>query len=145
MMYESYQSGLNGEPQREVLGLPFASNQQPMLICDRGTHMFLDVNAAALRQYGYSRTEFLTMSTFDLRTEDQPGLGRKTSDPRLEAPRTAEKYIHRGKNGNVFPVAITSWHQFSFNGHPAELLLARREDSRRPAHTNKVYAAAYAS
>jgi PAS domain S-box-containing protein len=127
-MFEAYQSELNGEPQREVLGLPFASNQQPMLICDRGTHMFLDVNAAALRQYGYSREQVLTMSTFDLRSENQPGLGGKTSDPRLQTQRTAEPYIHQAKNGKVFPVAITSWQQFTFNGHPAELVLARRED-----------------
>jgi PAS domain S-box-containing protein len=127
VMYESYQSEFDGEPQREVLGLPFASNQQPMLICHRGTHMFVDVNAAALRQYGYSRKQFLTMSTFDLRAENQPGLGRKMSDPRLQAQRTAEQYIHRAKNGNVFPVAITSWHQFIVNGHPAELILARKE------------------
>jgi PAS domain S-box-containing protein len=132
-MYDSYKSGLNGEPQREVLGLPFASNRQPMLIRDRGTHMFLDVNAAALQQYGYSREQFLTMSTFDLRSENQPGWGRKTSDPRLQAQRTAEKYIHQGKNGNVFPVAITSWHQFTLDGHPAELILARREDHSKPA------------
>jgi PAS domain S-box-containing protein len=127
-MYEAYQSELNGKPQREVLGLPFASNRQPMLICDRGTHMFLDVNAAALKQYGYSREQFLTMSTFDLRSEKQPGLGRKTSDPRLQGQRTAEQNSHQAKNGRVFPVAITSWQQFTFNGHPAELILARRED-----------------
>lgn len=127
-MYESYKSDSNGTPQREVLGLTFASNRQPMLICDRGTHLFLDVNDAALQQYGYSRKQFLTMSTFDLRSENQPGLGQKTFDPRLQGLRTAEQYNHQAKNGNVFPVVITSWQQFTLDGHPAELILARRED-----------------
>ena len=110
-------------PQREVLGMSFACNQHPMYIFDRTSYVFLDVNDAALLQYGYSRKEFLTMSIFDLRTEDQPGLVRKTSDPRLEAPRTAERYIHGAKNGTVFPVAIPSW-QLIFNGCQAELVLA---------------------
>lgn len=133
-MNESYKSDSNGTPQRKVLGLTFASNRQPMLICDRGTHMFLDVNDAALQQYGYSRKQILTMSTFDLRSANQPGSGQKMSDRLLQRPRTAEKYNHQAKNGNVFPVAITSWHQFTFNGHPAELILAREEDhSRQPS------------
>jgi PAS domain S-box-containing protein len=110
-------------PQREVLGMSFASNQHPMYIFDRTSYVFLDVNDAALLQYGYSRKEFLTMSIFDLRTEDQPGLARKTSDPRMQAPRTAEGYIHQGKKGNVFPVAVTTW-QLIFNGGQAELVLA---------------------
>ena len=109
--------------EREVLGMSFASNPHPMYIFDRTSYVFLDVNDAALLQYGYSRKEFLTMSIFDLRTEDQPGLARKTSDPRLKAPRTAEGYIHGAKNGHVFPVAVTSW-QLIFNGCQAELVLA---------------------
>ena len=123
-MNESYQSEFNGKPQREVLGMPFASNQQPMWISDRGSHMFLDVNDAALRQYGYSRQEFLTLSTFALRTTSE--LGSKMSDPLLQGPRTAEPYMHQARDGNVFPVAITSWQQFSFNGRPAELALSRK-------------------
>lgn len=121
-MYESYQSHFKNEPQCEVLGMPFASNHQAMWISDRGSHMFLDVNDAALKLYGYSRKQFLTMSTFDLRTK-----GSKLSDPLLEAPRTAEPYMHQARDGNIFPVAITSWQQFTFNGRPAELCLSRKE------------------
>jgi hypothetical protein len=122
--HDSYQSDFKDKPQSEVLGMPFASNQQPMWISDRGSHMFLDVNDAPLRQYGYSRKEFLTLSTFDLRTKSE--LGSKLSDPLLQAPRTAEPYMHQAKDGNVFPVAITSWQQFSFIGRPAELALSRK-------------------
>ena len=125
-MDDSYQSDFNDEPQREVLGMPFASNHQPMWISDRGSHMFLDVNDAAVRQYGYSRKQFLGMSTFDLRTKSK--AGSKLSDPLLQAPRTAEPYMHQGKDGDASPVAITSWQQFTFNGRPAELAIARKGD-----------------
>jgi PAS domain S-box-containing protein len=111
--------------EREVLGMSFASNEHPMWIFDRGTHDFLDVNDAALRMYGYSRQEFLSMSIFDTRSEDQPRF-RKKLDRRLQAPRTAERYVHQAKTGNVFPVSITSW-QLTFKGCEAELVLARRE------------------
>src|SRR5258705_11671382 len=40
----------------------FASNPDPLLICNRQTLKFIDVNAAAVRTYGYSRDEFLQMT-----------------------------------------------------------------------------------
>jgi PAS domain S-box-containing protein len=111
--------------EREVLGMTFATNEHPMWILNRGTHDFLDVNDAALRMYGYSRQEFLTMSIFDTRSENQPRF-RKKLDQRLQAPPTAERHIHQAKTGNVFPVWIRSW-QLTFRGCEAELVLARRE------------------
>jgi PAS domain S-box-containing protein len=112
-------------PLQQVLGMSFASNQHPMWIFDRTSHVFLDVNDAALRQYGYSRQEFLSMSIVDL-LQDQSGFALDL----LRAPRTAEQYIHRAKNGNVFPVAITSW-QFILGGSKAELVVGHPVDSPR--------------
>jgi PAS domain S-box-containing protein len=109
--------------------MPFADNHKAMWISDVQSHVFLDVNDAALRQYGYTRLQFLAMSTFDLRIEKQPGSANSLSDLRLRSPRTAEPYTHYAKNGDVFPVAITSWQQFTFKGRPAELAFARRTDS----------------
>jgi PAS domain S-box-containing protein len=128
MILESHQSEFNG-PLRKVGGIPFACNAQPMWISDVESHIFLDVNDAALRQYGYSRAQFLAMSTFDLRSENQPGSSHQFFDPLLKAPRTAEPYMHHAQNGSVFAVAITSWQQFTFNGRPAELALIRKTDS----------------
>lgn len=116
------------EPEVEVLGLRFAQNSHPMWIFDRETLAFLDVNDAAVWQYGYSRQEFQTMTILDIRpAADRPELIRKTRDPRQQGKSTAEKWRHRTKSGTVFPVTITSW-ELTFRGRPAELVLARRED-----------------
>ncbi len=117
------------EPELEVLGIPFAKNSHPMWVFDRESLAFLDVNDMAVQQYGYSREEFLTMKIVDIRPpEDVPELLRRTSVRRTEGPSTGEQWRHRSQDGTVFPVAVTSW-ELTFRGHPAELVLARREKS----------------
>lgn len=116
-------------PQLEILGIPFAENPYPMWIFDRETLVFLEVNYAATRAYGFSRAEFLAMTLLDIRpTEDIPALLRETQHPKQS---TAESWRHRSKDGVVFSVAITSW-ELVFEGHPAELVLARREGPALP-------------
>lgn len=118
---------IRSAPEREILGLPFARNSYPMWVFDRQSLAFLDVNDAALRQYGYSREEFLTMRIVDIRpVEDVPELVRRTSSPQPLGPTTGAQWRHRARNGGIFPVAITSW-EFTFDGRPAELVLARPE------------------
>src|SRR5580698_11088093 len=39
--------------------LLFTANPHPMFVVDRATLQFLEVNAAAIREYGYTREEFL--------------------------------------------------------------------------------------
>lgn len=115
-------------PERTVLGLPFAVSPHPMWIFDRANHDFLDVNDAAVRKYGYTRREFLTMTILDIRpAADIAELLRQTLDPRLRGSSTAEKWRHQAKDGTVFPVAITSW-ELTLRGRHAELVLARREE-----------------
>ena len=114
-------------PVPELLGLPFATSPHPMWIFDRNTYIFLDVNDAAVQQYGYSRQEFSNMTILDLRpAADIPELLRQTLDPRLRGPSAGEKWRHQAKDGTVFPVSITSW-DLTFRGRHAELVLARRE------------------
>jgi two-component system cell cycle sensor histidine kinase/response regulator CckA len=115
-----------GSPDREVLGLPFAKSPYPMWIFDRETLAFLDVNDAAIKEYGYSRQEFLSMTIRNIRpASDLPELLRQTQNPRPKGQSTAETWRHQTKYGTVFPVTITSW-ELTFHGRPAELVLARR-------------------
>ncbi|MGZ4042436.1 MAG: PAS domain-containing protein, partial [Bacteroidia bacterium] len=46
----------------------FENNPQPMWVLDNDSLKLLDVNAAATKHYGYSKSEFLSMSAYDLRT-----------------------------------------------------------------------------
>jgi PAS domain S-box-containing protein len=115
-------------PEHTVLGLPFAASPHPMWIFDRATHDFLGVNDAAVRAYGCTWREFLTMTILDIRpAADIPELLRQTLDPRMRGSSTGEKWRHQAKDGTVFPVAITSW-ELTFRGRHAELVLARREE-----------------
>jgi hypothetical protein len=87
--------------------------------------------SAAMQQYGYSRQEFLNMTTLEIRPKaDIPELLRRTLNPPPQGPSRAEKWRHQIKNGTVFPAAITSW-ELIFHGRHAELVLARRDSNDR--------------
>ena len=118
-------------PDLEVLGIPFAKNSYPMWIYDRETLRFLEVNDAAVQAYGFSRGEFLKMTLLDIRpTEDIAELLRQSDHPRPLGQSTAERWRHKSKDGNVFPVIITSW-ELIYRECNAELVLARREMGER--------------
>jgi PAS domain S-box-containing protein len=88
----------------------FESNPNPMWVYDCETLAFLAVNDAAVRHYGYSHEQFLTMSIKDIRPpEDIPALVEnigKTTD----ALGNATEWRHRKKNGALIDVEITSHH-----------------------------------
>jgi len=68
-------------PEGESLGLPFAANTHLMLVADRVSHAFLEVNNAAVQQYGYSQQEFLNMTTLSrsvLRRTYQNCFGKRS-------------------------------------------------------------------
>ncbi|MFO7596449.1 MAG: PAS domain S-box protein, partial [Desulfocurvibacter africanus] len=63
----------------------------------------LDVNEAAVAQYGYSREEFLEMHNVDVSVEPV-----KTAEATLHVRNHIPLRYHRRKNGTVFPVEITA-------------------------------------
>ena len=55
--------------------LMFEANPLPMWVVDANSLLFLDVNTAALSHYGYTRDQFLGMSSLDIRPpEDREAL-----------------------------------------------------------------------
>jgi PAS domain S-box-containing protein len=108
--------------------LLFSSNPHPMWVYDVATMQFLEVNDAAVAQYGYSREEFLRMRITDIRPpEDVPGLEEVVASTAEEANqgvrRHAGRWRHRLKDHQVRDVDIVS-HPLEFAGRRASLVVA---------------------
>ncbi|MGA2794103.1 MAG: PAS-domain containing protein [Roseiarcus sp.] len=86
--------------------LLFDSNPLPMLVCDQETLRFLAVNEAAIKHYGYSREEFLSMSTLDIRLPEDWERVRKAFGKNEGECATGETWRHRKKDGTLIEVAV---------------------------------------
>jgi PAS domain S-box-containing protein len=103
-----------------------------MWVYDSETLRFLDVNEAAVRQYGYSRSELLRMTIKEIRPpEEVPAL--------LDAVRSRGRWLnksevwkHRKKDGTVFDAEVTKYVSH-FEGRPAVIALAADVTERRRA------------
>jgi PAS domain S-box-containing protein len=114
--------------------LLFESNPQPMWVYDLVTLRFLAVNDAAIRHYGYSRSEFLDMTIKDIRpAEDVQLLSDylEAGNPELDH---AGEWRHRKKDGTIINVEITS-NKLQFGGRAAEFVLANDITERKKAET----------
>jgi len=94
----------------------------PMWIFDRRTLKFLEVNQAAVRRYGYSRSEFLYMTILDIRPSEDvlPLLRNAVQHPNATH---GESWRHTTKQGGVINVEISS-REVCFGGRSAEIVLA---------------------
>jgi PAS domain S-box-containing protein len=110
----------------------FEGNPLPMWVCEPATQAFLAVNDAAVKQYGYSRAEFRSMTLKDI-----------CPMPRLESPTSgsSEKRLvagageycrHRKKDGSILDVR-TSSHEITIGQQTARLLIAEDVTERRRA------------
>ncbi|HET9751305.1 MAG TPA: PAS domain S-box protein, partial [Myxococcales bacterium] len=59
----------------------FENNPQPMWVEDAETGMFLAVNEAAVRHYGWTREKFLTMRSADLRLDPSAAAEQRSGAP----------------------------------------------------------------
>jgi two-component system cell cycle sensor histidine kinase/response regulator CckA len=95
----------------------------PMWVYDFESMRFLDVNQAAIDQYGWTREEFLRMTIREIRPpEDLPAF-----DARLRARgpgiMVGGRFRHRRKDGGTLEVEIAS-QEVVFGGMRARLVLA---------------------
>ncbi|MGC2326626.1 MAG: response regulator [Candidatus Sulfotelmatobacter sp.] len=101
----------------------FDNNPHPTWVFDRETLRFLAVNAAAVRKYGYSRDEFLTMTLQDIRPpEDVPAL-LETVRALGEENESSGAWRHLLKDGTVIETENTSY-AMSFLGRLARVVVA---------------------
>ena len=107
----------------EKYRLLFESNPYPMWVFDLETFLFLAVNQAAVRRYGYSREEFLSMTITELMPkEDVPLLMKNFPEIRTRVG-YAGIWRNKKKDGTVIDVEITS-DIISFAGKRAKIAVA---------------------
>jgi PAS domain S-box-containing protein len=116
----------------EKYRLLFANNPQPMWIYELETLAFLEVNQAAMKHYGYSKEEFLSMTLKDIRPEeDIPALLEDIKNTHLNL-NSAGEWRHLKKNGELINVEITS-HSVIFNDRKARHILVNDITERKRA------------
>ena len=102
----------------------FLRHPRPMWVFDADTLRFVAVNDAAIKHYGYSHQEFLSMSIKDIRpADDLPQLMASLERDRPDQA-GAGIFRHTKKNGESILVDITS-HAVPFKGHRARLVMAQ--------------------
>ncbi|MBI1950795.1 MAG: PAS domain S-box protein [Acidobacteria bacterium] len=107
----------------DLSDLLFESNPSPMWVFDEESLGFLAVNEAAVQLYGYSRSEFLSMTLKDIRPqEDIPKL--------LEAVRGRPRrpydgtWHHTKKDGSLIEIEFVA-NRIVWLGSPARLVIVR--------------------
>ncbi|MBP6402599.1 MAG: PAS domain S-box protein [Bacteroidia bacterium] len=86
--------------------LLFRNNPLPMWMVMWPTTKILDVNEAAIKRYGYTREEFLTMGTIDLLTPSERDRLLKCIDKPMENVRNPGVWKHMKKDGSLIDVEI---------------------------------------
>jgi two-component system, cell cycle sensor histidine kinase and response regulator CckA len=122
--------------------LLFSGNPYPMLVFDRDTLAFLEVNAAAVAAYGYSRQEFLRMRLTDIRPEEDIPRFLVAAQEQKISPKRQTYWRHRRKNREVFDAEITT-EEISFRGRNAALVVVQDVSSRRSAERQNAQHAAF--
>ncbi|HEY7543389.1 MAG TPA: PAS domain S-box protein, partial [Blastocatellia bacterium] len=102
----------------------FENNPLPSWVFDSRTLDFLAVNDAAVEHYGYSREEFLSMKSSEIRPPEEVSKFVDKFEDWREKSGNAGVWKHRKKDGSIIDVEITT-QTLIFEGRPAKLSLAR--------------------
>lgn len=107
----------------------FEGSPQPIWVHQRSTLRFLMVNAAALRQYGWSRAQMLSMSVTALMPPGEP-LPEELEQTAAANPGEPLETRHVTRDGRILDVEVFS-RAIDFAGEPAELVFAMDVTGRR--------------
>jgi PAS domain S-box-containing protein len=104
----------------------FNSSPLPQWLFDSETLKFIDVNEAAINNYGYNREEFLSMTIEDIRPKSdiQRLLAVREVIDETKEDFKSRIFVHRKKNGDHINVDIKS-SNVVINGRDARLVIAR--------------------
>lgn len=113
---ERKQAELALRDSEERYRLLFESTPQPMFVYDTESLRFLTVNEAAIRAYGYTRDEFLSLTIGDISVADENNLSGPCR--------------HRTKGKKTIYVEMNS-HPVTFDGKLGELVIINNVTERR--------------
>jgi PAS domain S-box-containing protein len=103
--------------------LLFDANPLPAWVYDRDTLRFLAVNQLAVREYGYSEEEFLSLTLADIRPPEDVQALCDAVAASIDGLHRCSGWRHRRKDGTLLDVEIVS-HAIEFDGHRnAELII----------------------
>ncbi|WP_312318695.1 EAL domain-containing protein [Stenotrophomonas sp.] len=123
--------------------LLFDRNPAPFWVFDPDTLRFLEVNEAAVQQYGYSRDEFLSMSILDIRPrEGWDEIRQAIANAGPGETHDAQVRLHRRKDGTVFEVRA-HLARLDFDGRQACLVLAEDVSERLAYERDLAYHATH--
>jgi two-component system cell cycle sensor histidine kinase/response regulator CckA len=112
------------EQSRDRYRLLFDNNPWSMCVFDPETLDILDVNEAAVRQYGYTKKEFRRLNLRDIRpVEDRAALPGRIARIRSGDRHATHLARHLKRDGTVFEVEITG-EDIEFDGRVACLAVA---------------------
>ena len=108
----------------EMFRLLFSYNPLPTWVMDRESLKFLEVNEAAVLQYGYSQNEFKRMTVLDFRPEEERS---KYLDQLKLIPHEGlyhGSWKHRKKDGKIIQVETIS-HELEYEGRRVRMVVAQ--------------------
>jgi PAS domain S-box-containing protein/diguanylate cyclase (GGDEF)-like protein len=118
---------LNGKKRVNSFDRLFMGSDQSMWIFDLNTYKFLRVNQTAIKKYGYSEQEFLSMTILDIRPPEDVNEVVKSIKSKLDIStdkRRVSKRLwrHKLKNGRIIWVDISN-QLLRYNGKQAAVAL----------------------
>lgn len=120
--------------------LLFEYNPLPMWMLSLPDRKFIDVNEAAIKQYGYSREEFMHLDILAMRPPDDVARFVEQIRKQKDGIDYAGIWRHIRKNGDILEVEIIT-HEIHYQERPALLVLAidvteKQQYERRIKETN---------
>lgn len=101
----------------------FFLNPSPMWVIDVDTLQFLQVNEAAIRKYGYTNEEFLSMDIREIKLEeDMDSLRNNLQKIKTSGEVISYIVVHKKKNMQRFFVEV-NFNTISYKGRPATLAI----------------------
>ena len=110
----------------------FELSPEPMMLFCLDTYEFLNVNQAAITNYGYSKEEFLSMTLLDIKPEGEVISAKNVIQETRHAKNITLQGEHRHvkKNGDIIFVEVTG-SSLEFEGRYVRIALARDVTEKR--------------